>query len=132
AAAPIAAFLHAALARAAGLSLAGSPAGAVTTVEFRLDPALSTLGPEGYLLEITPTRIQAFAEQPAGLFYALQSLRQLLPPAIFAASPTPGVDWSVPCLSIEDRPRFVWRGAMLDPARYFIPKDFVFKFIDLM
>lgn len=132
AAAPIAAFLRADLARAAGLNLPESAAGAASTVEFRLDPALSTLGPEGYLLEIAPTRIQAYAEQPAGLFYALQSLRQLLPSAIFAASPTSGVDWSVPCLSIEDRPRFVWRGAMLDPARYFIPKDFVLKFIDLM
>ena len=43
-----------------------------------------------------------------------------------------GTEWSVPCLLIEDTPRFKWRGAMLDVSRHFIPKEFVRKYIDLL
>ncbi len=129
----IAALLRADLARAAGLDLRGDSAGGDgNRVEFRLDGALAALGAEGYRLEITPRQILARAAQPAGLFYALQSLRQLLPPAVFGPGAQPGADWSVPCLQIEDAPRFAWRGAMLDSSRHFIPKEFVLKFIDLL
>lgn len=130
-AAPIAAFLRADLARAAGLEL-GQHAGTGNTVEFRLDAGLSVLGKEGYRLEITPDKVLARAPQPNGLFYALQSLRQLLPPAVFSPTLATGVDWSAPCLEIEDKPRFGWRGAMLDVGRHFMPKSFVLKFIDLL
>jgi hexosaminidase len=128
----VAAFLRADLARAAGLRLLDDSAAADTSVEFRLDGSLAALGSEGYRLEVTPQRILARAAQPAGLFYALQSLRQLLPAAIYGAAQVPGMDWRVPCVEIEDIPRFAWRGALLDSARHFIPKTFVLKFIDLL
>ncbi len=129
-AAAVAACLRADLARAAGIHL--QTAGSAAAVEFRLDASLSKLGKEGYRLEINPGRILARAPQLNGLFYALQSLRQLLPAAIFSPTAVSGVDWSVPCLEIEDQPRFAWRGAMLDSCRYFMPKAFVLKFIDLL
>jgi hexosaminidase len=131
AAAPIAAFLRADLARAAGLELPSGPAGA-SAVEFRLDETLSRLGKEGYRLEVTPQRVLASAPQAAGLFYALQSLRQLLPAAIFSPKPAVSEAWCVPCVEIEDSPRFGWRSAMLDVGRHFAPKVFVLKFIDLL
>ncbi len=43
-----------------------------------------------------------------------------------------GVEWSVPCVLIEDAPRFAWRGLLLDTARHFMPKSFVLRFIDEM
>jgi hexosaminidase len=69
---------------------------------------------------------------PAGIFYGMQSLRQLLPPAIFREALVDGVSWTIPAVSIEDYPRFTWRGAHLDVCRHFMPKEFVKKYIDLL
>ncbi len=99
------------------------------TIRLRIERGL---GAEGYRLSVTPREITIRATQPAGLFYGVQSLRQLLPPAIFREATVPGVDWTIPCVEIEDAPRFAWRGMMLDPCRHFIPKEFVKKFIDLL
>jgi hexosaminidase len=62
----------------------------------------------------------------------VQSLFQLLPAAIFSPCVRKDIPWVIGCLAIEDVPRFGWRGAMLDCARYFMPKEFVMKFIDLL
>ncbi len=106
------------------------PAGAVI---LRRDPTLrKKLGPEGYLLDIRPARVLARAPEAAGLFYAVQTLRQLLPPEIFREAPVAGVEWSWPAVTIEDWPRFPWRGAHLDVGRHFMPKEFVKKYIDLL
>jgi hexosaminidase len=127
----VAAFLRDDLARAAGFLLLQEPS-AASRVEFRLDESLVGPGEEGYRLEVSPQRILARAAAPRGLFYALQTLRQLLPIEILSRTPQPGVDWSVPCVEIEDRPRFSWRGAMLDVGRHFMPLEFIFQFIDLL
>ncbi len=127
-----AAWLKADLLRVAGFDLPAQAQPGSGVIEFRLDSSLGRLGSEGYRLEVTPTRVLARAAQAPGLFYALQSLKQLLPAEIFSPERVPGVDWSLPCVEIEDLPRFGWRGAMLDSARHFMPKDFVLKFIDLM
>lgn len=100
-------------------------------ITFVLDEA-AALGAEGYRLTVTPSRVTARAAQPAGLFYAAQSLRQLLPPEIFRPVRVESVAWEMPCVEIEDVPRFGWRGAVLDVARHFMPKDFVLRFIDLL
>ena len=123
-------FLRADFVRAAGWNLPAKPGPGGGTVEFRLDAGLSGLGSEGYRLEVTSQRVLARSAGPAGLFYAMQSLRQLLPAEIFSPAAVHGVEWSLPCVEIEDKPRFAWRGAMLDPCRHFMPKDFVLKFID--
>jgi hexosaminidase len=101
-------------------------------VVMTLDPSLSHLGDEGYVLDVTPERIELRAPKAAGLFYAGITLLQLLPPAVFISTPQANVNWSVPCGRIEDQPRFRWRGMHLDVARHFMPVEFVKKFIDLL
>src|ERR1035438_8441229 len=81
------------------------------------------LGAEGYELSVTPDSVIVRAAKSAGLFYGVQSLLQLLPPEVFAAKPAAGVDWKIPCVQIEDQPRFKWRGFMLDVARHFFTKE---------
>lgn len=97
-----------------------------------LDPDLERLGPEGYRLEITRTGVRLGAFAPAGIFYAIQTLRQLLPADAMRPGRAEGVRWSVPAVVIEDRPRFRWRGAHLDVVRHFMTKDVVLKFLDLL
>ena len=104
----------------------------IPVIELKLDPALEKLGEEGYRLSVTPQKVSIRASRPAGIFYACQSLRQLLPPEIFRAARVANVEWTIPCVRIEDYPRFRWRGATLDSARHFMPKEFVRKFIDLL
>jgi hexosaminidase len=101
-------------------------------IVLRRDPSLARLGPEGYALDITPAQVLARAASDTGLFYALQTIRQLLPPAIFREARVTNVAWTMPAVSIEDRPRFAWRGSHLDVARHFMPKEFVKKHIDLL
>ena len=98
------------------------------------------LGDEGYELISTTDGIIITAQTPAGLFYGCQSLRQLLPPENFAnrgaraprnvartSSSAINIEWTVPCVSITDKPRFKWRGLMLDPCRHFWDINFVKK-----
>ncbi len=101
-------------------------------IELSIDPSLARLGNEGYVLEVTPKRVPLRAANTAGVFYATQSLRQLLPPAIFAPARQTGVAWRIPAVTIEDSPRFVWRGALIDSARHFIPKAAILRMIDSM
>jgi hexosaminidase len=92
----------------------------------------ATLGTEGYQLEATPKGVTIRAAAPAGVFYGLQTLRQLLPPAIYREAAVMGVAWQVPAVTIEDTPRFSWRGSHLDVSRHFMPKEFVKKYIELL
>jgi hexosaminidase len=87
---------------------------------------------EGYRVDVSPTRVLIEASTPAGAFYALETIKQLLPPDIYRKAPVAGTRWSVPAVQIEDAPRFAWRGAHLDAARHFMPKEFVRKYIDLL
>jgi hexosaminidase len=108
----------------------GTPVG--NRIVLRLDPTLTRLGSEGYMLDVAPGVVSIRALKPAGVFYGIQSLRQLLPVEIFREAPVTGVDWTAPALHIEDSPRFGWRGMHLDVTRHFMPKEFVKKFIDLL
>ncbi|HEX9346692.1 MAG TPA: beta-N-acetylhexosaminidase [Gemmatimonadales bacterium] len=114
------------------LAVSGAAGTAARTISLRVDPALSRLGEEGYRLTVTGTRITIQAFRPAGVFYGVETLRQLLPPDVFRAAPAAGVVWTVPAVEIEDIPRFQWRGAHLDASRSFMPKEFVKKYIDLL
>ena len=111
---------------------AQAPAGTKATITLTQDPALARLGQEGYQLTVTPDGIKIAGAGQAGLFYGVQTLRQLLPPQIFATTPAKEVTWTVPCVTIEDQPRFAWRGLMLDSGHDFQNKAFVKRFIDLM
>jgi hexosaminidase len=87
---------------------------------------------EGYQLEVKPDRIEIKAQQPVGVFYAVQSLLQLLPVQIESTQIVKVIKWQVPAVSITDAPRFGYRGFMLDVARHFMSVDSVKRFIDLM
>lgn len=101
-------------------------------VYLTYDRKLERLGPEGYRLEITRSGVRISAFAPAGIFYAIQTLRQLLPAEALRANRADGVLWSVPAVVIEDHPRFRWRGAHLDVVRHFMEKEVVLKFVDLL
>lgn len=90
------------------------------------------LGPEGYELLVTPDVVVIRAPAAAGLFYGVQSLLQLLPPEVFAAKAVSGMNWQIPCVEIEDQPRFKWRGLLLDVARHFFTKQEVKQLLDAM
>jgi len=87
------------------------------------------LGDEGYRLEVSADGVRLEAARPAGLFYGVQTLRQLLPPWIESPSVRPG-PWTVAGVRITDSPRYAYRGVMLDIARHFQPPDVVKRLID--
>ncbi len=102
----------------------------VPAIRFALDAALAPLTPEGYQLDVTPDGVTLRAAAPRGLFHAFQTLRQLFPPEILGARVQPGAAWTAPCVAVTDRPRFAWRGMLLDCARTFFPPPFIRRYID--
>jgi hexosaminidase len=117
---------------ATGYSLEIGGAAGRNTIALALDKKLKRLGPEGYRLEVKRDSIRIRAYAPAGVFYGVQTLRQLLPADVFRRSALNEMRWSVPVVEIEDTPRFSWRGEHMDVARHFMPKEFILKFLDLM
>lgn len=89
-----------------------------------------SLGEEGYELTITSEHVTLTAYQPAGLFWGVQTIRQLLPASIESATTQPG-PWTMATGTIRDYPRFPWRGVMLDVARHFFSVDEVKRYMDL-
>jgi hexosaminidase len=112
-----------------GLPLPVQGRSRANSIRLKLDASLSGLGPEGYTLDATATGVEIRALKPAGIFYGIQSLRQLLPASLYGSKPSTE-EMSVPFVHIEDKPRFGWRGAHLDVGRHFMPKEFLFKYVD--
>jgi hexosaminidase len=98
---------------------------------FTTSGASVSLGEEGYELKVTNDLVTVVANRPAGLFRAVQTIRQLLPSSIESSSIQSG-PWRIPTVTIRDFPRFVWRGAMLDVARHFFRVKDIERFIDEM
>lgn len=93
----------------------------------------ASLPSEAYRLKVTRAKIEIHASKAAGFFYALQTLKQLMPRNVMAGVADPTIaKWSVPCVEIEDEPRFGWRGFMLDEGRHFFGKEAVKRIIDVM
>ena len=86
---------------------------------------------EGYSLEVLPNKIDIKAKTDQGAFYAVQSLRQLLPPE-FENGSFEGVEAIIPCATINDEPQFVYRGMHLDVGRHMFSVDFIKKYIDAL
>ncbi|MFF7054847.1 beta-N-acetylhexosaminidase [Streptomyces griseorubiginosus] len=124
-------WLRATLGAALPLPLAPGREDAENTLTLRLD---DTLDPEGYRLTVTAGRgVDITGGGPAGVFWGAQSLRQLLGPDAFRRAPVaPDLQYGVQHQTVEDAPRFRWRGLMLDVARHFMPKDGVLRYLDLM
>jgi hexosaminidase len=98
---------------------ASSPASSGNIVLTLKPDQDSALGKEGYTLEVESGGVRITAPTAAGLFYGGQTLRQLLPPAIFSTQPQTGLRWEIPACKIDDQPRFAWRAFMLDYSRHF-------------
>lgn len=98
-------------------------------ITLKLDPSIP-LGKEGYKLSSTDVGVTISAATPNGLFYGIQTLRQLLPAPIFSRTLVQEVEWTVPAIRIEDRPRFDWRGLMVDSSRTFWSVEYMKKIID--
>lgn len=92
----------------------------------------ASLPEEGYRLRVDADGVHVWAGDEAGAVYGVQTLLQLLPPDIHRRAPLVGRQWSVPFVTIEDAPRFSWRGSHLDVSRHIMPKDFLFRFVDLL
>ena len=99
-------------------------------IAFAYDPALSK--PGAYSINVLSDKVLVTAKDPSGLFYAVQSLLQLLPPAIESDRMVARQQWSMPVVSIQDAPAFEYRGLMIDVARHFQPITFMKKLVDLM
>ena len=99
-------------------------------IAFAFDPALSK--PGAYSISVLSDKVLVTAKDPSGLFYAVQSLLQLLPPAIESDRLVTRQQWSMPVVSIQDAPAFEYRGLMIDVARHFQPISFMKKLVDLM
>ncbi len=87
---------------------------------------------EGYRLDVKTTHIVLEAPEPAGIFYGIQTLLQLLPKEIESNNKIEKQKWEIPAVNINDHPRFGWRGLMLDVSRHFFTKEQVKQFIDDM
>jgi hexosaminidase len=103
--------------------------GAVLAFDLVEDPSL---GAEGYHLRIDDNGLRAVAAGEAGLRWAVQTIRQLLPAEAYSRTPVTGVPWVLPGVDILDVPRLPWRGALLDVARWYQPVEFLFEFVDLL
>jgi hexosaminidase len=128
----VAELFREALRPATGLPLAIVPKGGGSRILLVLDPKLKALGEEGYKLSVSPKGVEVRALAPAGVFYGLQSFRQLLPTAGFRKSLASDIAWKAPAVEIEDKPRFKWRGSHLDVGRHFMPKEALLKHLDLL
>lgn len=109
-----------------------SPGPQPFAIELRIDPELTGLGDEGYRLTISPEGVDLRAAAKPGLFYATRTLRQLLPIRRISGLPADLMDWVLPAVVIEDRPRFRWRGLMLDCSRTFLSVEYLKATLDRM
>lgn len=98
-------------------------------ITFVKDESISST--EGYQLTISPKQIEIRAKTDQGAFYAVQSLRQLLP-ADFENNSFSQKSVSIPCVTIKDAPQFKYRGMHLDVGRHFFSVEFIKKYIDAL
>lgn len=127
-----AAYLRNMLHKATGIPLPITIDDAPTRPLIHLRTVEHNLGKEGYQLNVSEREIRLEASAPSGIFYAIQSLRQLFPPDIESNEVLEGREWSIPCVVIRDQPRFGWRGHMLDVGRHFHDKATILRTLDLM
>ena len=102
------------------------------SIILSINEEISNLGTEGYRIRVSPLEVKISATNPAGIFYGIQTLRQLLPVEIESKTIVNNVLWEIPCITIKDFPRFSWRGYMLDEGRHFHGKQVVKRLLDTM
>ena len=121
--------------------LVKNPTGLALPVEEGIKPARKSVfmtldtavkNDEGYLLTVTEKKIIIQAKSAVGLFYAVQTIRQLLPPEVEKQAVVEGIKLSVPACEIKDAPRFVYRGMHLDVCRHMFPVAYIKRYIDMI
>jgi len=108
------------------------PGKSTNIIEILLNGKLDYLGEEGYKLEIYQEKIKIESAHEMGIFWGIQTLRQLLPNDILRDAKINNVKWQIPCIQIVDTPRFKWRGLMIDYSRTFWNKQLTKKYIDVL
>ncbi len=90
------------------------------------------LGEEGYELTIEEQQVNIRGNSPVGVFWGIQTFRQLLPEKIEQLSAVNDVEWDVATGTIRDYPQYAWRGSMMDVARHFFDVEEMKDYIDLI
>ena len=98
-------------------------------VVFVHNPSIAS---EAYLLDVTPKGVRVEASDLRGFNYAVQTIKQMLPVEVFGKTAAPQADWNLPCVKINDAPRFGYRGLHLDEGRHFFGVEAVKRYLDIM
>lgn len=118
------------LEKTSGIKVPVNPTTAATSLVMTKD---ATLAHEAYKLTVNEAGINIAAADSTGFFYAIQTLKQLMPHAIYNRSgASTAIDWTVPCAEIADQPQLGHRGYMLDVARHFFSKTEIKRILDIM
>lgn len=118
------------LEKTSGIKVPVNPTTTATSLVMTKD---ATLAHEAYKLTVNEAGINIAAADSTGFFYAIQTLKQLMPHAIYNRSgASTAIDWTVPCVEIADQPQLGHRGYMLDVARHFFSKTEVKRILDIM
>ncbi|MEM6628904.1 MAG: family 20 glycosylhydrolase [Bacteroidota bacterium] len=125
----IASYLVKTLLNPIGEELSIQPMGPGNSPSGILLDTRTDLGEEAYNLSITSEQVHISGGSQKGIFYGIQSLRQILPTLIQHSAPQA---YELPVLEIQDEPRYPYRGLHLDVSRHFFPVDFIKRFIDLL
>ena len=106
----------------------GTPLEAMKGIYFLKD---ATMAPEEYRIEIAGNAVKITAAGRNGFLYAISTFRQILPIESFGQKPAENIKWTIPCCTIQDKPRFAYRGIHLDCARHFYSVDAVKRYLDV-
>ena len=109
--------------------VASAEAGSIKGFVFIRD---TRLGDEEYRIEIGKKATKVYASAYNGVLYAITTLKQMLPEAIYGTALAEDADWHLPCAVISDKPRFAYRGMHLDCSRHFFSVDAVKRYLDIM
>ncbi|MER6616521.1 beta-N-acetylhexosaminidase [Streptomyces xantholiticus] len=131
----VARWLRREVGAATGLPFADGAGSRSVLLRLSADVARES-GPEGYRLStdgsVDDAAVLIEGGSAAGVFWGAQTFRQMLGPDAYRKAPLRERDWDVPAVTVEDEPRFAWRGLMLDVSRHFMPKEGVLRYLDLL
>ena len=101
----------------------------MSKIVFRHDDSLEN---EAYRLEIGRRRVVAYSSSYNGTLYAAMTLMQLMPAGVYSGSYDAEADWNIPCAKINDKPRFGYRGTLLDCSRHFWDVETIKEVLDIL
>jgi len=127
----VANFFQAKISHSTGFNLNFAESVSKNTISMTVDNS-ANLAEEAYTLKVTPETVKIVASTNRGLFYGMQTLLQLLPAEIESPTLVSEINWNIPAVTIEDEPRFKWRGMHLDVCRHFYSVDFIKKQLDVL